>query len=81
MKIDVGYQSPVVRYDPLARTEIFEARNTQTGVVSYQEPSPEAVKLLEGAPVEAAASASAAAPKPAQGDAATATSGGISLIV
>ena len=79
MKIDVGYQSPVVRYDPLARTEIFETRNAQTGVVSYQEPSAAVVKRLEGSPVEAAAPQAASAPT--AGQATTDTAGGISLIV
>jgi hypothetical protein len=79
MKIDVGYQSPVFRYDPLARTEIFETRNVQTGDVSYQTPSAAVVKRLEGAPVEAAPPP-AVAPKPVQA-APSKTSGGISLIV
>lgn len=81
MKIDVGYQSPVVRYDPLARTEIFETRNAQTGIVSYQEPSAAAVKHLEDVPAEAAAPQAAVAPKPGQGTAVTETAGSISLIV
>ena len=81
MKIDVGYQSPVFRYDPLARTEIFETRNVQTGDVSYQEPSAEAVKRLEGAPIQAAAASPAVVPEPAQKATGTGTTGGISLIV
>jgi hypothetical protein len=79
MKIDVGYQSPVVRYDPLARTEIFETRNVLTGVVAYQDPSAATVKRLEDVPAEATAPQAAVAPKPWQG--ATETAGGISLIV
>jgi hypothetical protein len=80
MKIDVGYQSPVVRYDPLARTEIFETRNAQTGVVSYQEPSAAAVKHLEDVPATAAAPQAVVA-APGQGAAVTETAGSISLIV
>jgi hypothetical protein len=81
MKIDVGYQSPVVRYDSLARTEIFETRNIQTGVVSYQEPSAAAVKHLEDVPAGAAAAQAAVAPKPGQNAAEKETAGSISLIV
>ena len=88
MKIDVAYQSPVIRYDPLARTEIYEARNSQTGSVSYQEPSAAAVRQLESAPTQAAASpgvAPVAAPQataePAPKAPVTETSGGFSLIV
>jgi hypothetical protein len=88
MKIDVGYQSPVIHYDARARTEIYETRNAQTGVVSYQEPSAATVKQLESAPVEPAPSV-AAAPAAAQPAASTPqpkapvteTGGGFSLIV
>jgi len=88
MKIDVAYQSPVIRYDALARTEIYETRNAQTGTVSYQEPSAATVKQLESAPVEPSATTEAA---PAAAPATTGenqpktpvteTSGGFSLIV
>jgi hypothetical protein len=88
MKIDVAYQSPVIRYDALARTEIYETRNAQTGTVSYQEPSAATVKQLESAPVEPASTAeAAAAAQPATADEVkpkapvTETSGGFSLIV
>jgi hypothetical protein len=48
MKIpDITYRTPVVRYDPLAQVQIFERRNTATGEVTFQTPSPEAVKALE----------------------------------
>ena len=81
MKIDVGYQSPVFRYDQLAQTEIFETRNSQTGVVSYQEPSAAVVKHLEDVPAAAAAPQAAVAPKPGQGAAENEAAGSISLIV
>ncbi len=48
MKIpDIAYRTPVVRYDSLAQVEIFERRNAATGEVTFQDPSPEAVKALE----------------------------------
>ena len=89
MKIDVAYQSPVICDDPLARTEIFEARNSQTGSVSYQVPSVATVKQLETAPPQAASGADVvpvAAPQPTAAAPAsktpvTETSGGFSLIV
>jgi hypothetical protein len=48
MKVpDIPFQSPVIRYDALAQVEIFERRNTATGAVSFQTPSPEQIKSLE----------------------------------
>jgi hypothetical protein len=86
MKIDVGYQSPVIRYDPLARTEVFETRNVQTGEVAYQEPSAAAVKRLQNAPVESSPPAEVQTSTETTDEAApktpvTATKGGFSLIV
>jgi hypothetical protein len=48
MKVpDLLYSSPVIRYDSLAQVEIFERRNTTTGAVSFQTPSPEEIKRLD----------------------------------
>jgi hypothetical protein len=48
MKItDITYRTLLVRYDPLAQIEIFERRNSATGEVTFQTPSPQVVKELQ----------------------------------
>ena len=81
MKVpDIAYRSPVIRYDPLAQIEIFERRNAETGVISYQAPDAETVKRLQQTAHVAAPSASNAA-APAKAAPARASDGVISLIV
>lgn len=85
MKIEVQYQSPVIRYDSLAQTEIFERRNAETGAISYQDPSADEVRKLERAARGGAAPGADLAPKPTTpvqaADDPGPPQGGVSLIV
>ncbi len=48
MKVpELLFNSPVIRYDALAQVEVFERRDTTTGTISFQEPSPEEIKRIE----------------------------------
>ena len=44
-----SYASPILRYDPVAEVVILAHRNTDTGDVSSQIPSPETVKAQRAA--------------------------------
>jgi hypothetical protein len=58
----ISYLSPVVRYDNEAKVVIVQHRDTQTGKVSRQFPSEEAVRDLRQSVLTGAESASRAAP-------------------
>ena len=45
--VEAPYQSPVVRYDPLAQITIVERRDPKTGDVSSQIPGRDVVRRLE----------------------------------
>lgn len=57
----ISYASPVMRYDPDARVVIVQHRDTQTGKVSQQFPSEEAVRDLRMSVLTGAAAKPASA--------------------
>jgi hypothetical protein len=76
----IPYLSPVLRYDTGAKVVVVQHRDVQTGKVSRQFPSQEAVRELREiasgrAPAQTPAKPEAAAPKPTDAAAAVAEPG------
>ena len=75
----ISYVSPMVRYDPDARIVVVQRRDTETGQVSQQFPSEEAVRGIRLSMITGAAPKPA--PAPEKTESATDPARGVSLTV